>query len=156
MTLQFSYRVVDVFTDRPLAGNALCVVDDPVPEPVMPAIAREVNLSETVFVTTTGADRYAARIFSPDLELPFPVHPTLGPAWTLGPGKWQQRTTAGVVAVEVDEVSASMVVPEPALTPVEDDGHQIAAACGLPAGALHGPAVIGESGIRHLVVPTEH
>ncbi|MEO7836228.1 MAG: PhzF family phenazine biosynthesis protein, partial [Acidimicrobiales bacterium] len=38
-----------MFTDRPLAGNALCVVLDPCPDAVMAAIAREVNLSETTF-----------------------------------------------------------------------------------------------------------
>ena len=50
MAIELRYRVVDVFSDRPLAGNALCVVLDPCPEPVMAAIAREVNLSETIGV----------------------------------------------------------------------------------------------------------
>jgi len=40
VTIELRYRVVDVFSDRPLAGNALCVVLDPCPEPVMSAIAR--------------------------------------------------------------------------------------------------------------------
>ncbi|TML87666.1 MAG: PhzF family phenazine biosynthesis protein [Actinobacteria bacterium] len=48
------YCIVDVFTDRPLSGNALCVVVDACPERQMAAIAREVNLSETTFPTVTG------------------------------------------------------------------------------------------------------
>lgn len=69
------YRIVDVFTDVPLAGNALCVVLDPCPEPVMTAIAREVNLSETTFPVVTGEDSYEMRIFTPSAELPFAGHP---------------------------------------------------------------------------------
>ena len=59
------YRVVDVFTDRPLAGNALCVVTDMCPEALMAPIAREVNLSETTFPTVTGPGAYRMRIFTP-------------------------------------------------------------------------------------------
>jgi predicted PhzF superfamily epimerase YddE/YHI9 len=55
MTVHLRYRIVDVFSDRPLAGNALCVVTDPAPDPVMQAIAREVNLSETTFPIVPGA-----------------------------------------------------------------------------------------------------
>ena len=88
------YRIVDVFTDQPLAGNALCVVVDPCPERRMAAVAREVNLSETTFPTITGEGTYAMRIFTPGLEIPFAGHPTLGTAWVLGPGRWRQTTEA--------------------------------------------------------------
>lgn len=70
------YRVVDVFTDTPLSGNALCVVLDPVDDDaVKQAIAREVNLSETTFVTVTGDGTYDVRIFTASAELPFAGHP---------------------------------------------------------------------------------
>jgi hypothetical protein len=74
------YRIVDVFTDRPLAGNALCVVLDPCPEERMQTVAREMNLSETTFVTERGEGTYSMRIFTPGVELPFAGHPTLGTA----------------------------------------------------------------------------
>src|SRR5579885_2388928 len=96
------YRIVDVFSDRPLAGNALCVVLDPVPDDVMQAIARETNLSETTFPTVTGSDSYDVRIFTPSVELPFAGHPTLGTAWVLGAGRWQQTSPGAVVTVEAD------------------------------------------------------
>ena len=76
--MRFAYRVVDVFTERPLAGNALCVVLDPVPPPVMAALAREVNLSETSFPVVVADGEYEVRIFTPGAELAFAGHPTLG------------------------------------------------------------------------------
>ena len=76
---------MDVFSDRPFAGNALCVVLDDCPDELMPAIAREVNLSETAFPSITAPGRYRNRIFTPTTELPFAGHPSLGSAWVLGP-----------------------------------------------------------------------
>ena len=79
------YLVVDVFAREPLAGNGLAVFPDPgsVSPDRMQRIAREMNLSETTFVTALRADGYDVRIFTPSDELPFAGHPTLGTAWTL-------------------------------------------------------------------------
>ncbi len=78
------YHVLDVFTDTALAGNPLAVVldADGLDDAAMRAIAREFNLSETVFV---GAPRDPVnsarlRIFTPTTELPFAGHPTVGTA----------------------------------------------------------------------------
>ena len=113
MGIELRYRVVDVFSDRPLAGNAVCVVLDPCPEPVMGAIAREVNLSETTFPTVIGSDEYEVRIFTPTVELPFAGHPSLGTAWVLGPRRWTQTSEGAIVVVEADETSAVMGQPTP-------------------------------------------
>jgi len=81
------YVTVDVFTDRRFAGNQLAVFPDArgVPEDAMPAIAREFNLSETVFVLPPDdpAHLRRLRIFTPGRELPFAGHPTVGTAWVL-------------------------------------------------------------------------
>ncbi len=79
------FLLVDVFTDRPLAGNALAVFPDgqDVPPDLMQAIAREMNLSETTFVTGVEGDLYEVRIFTPSAEMPFAGHPTLGTTWAL-------------------------------------------------------------------------
>lgn len=78
------YVVLDVFTDRALAGNPLAVVLDSqgLDGNQMQAIAREFNLSETVFVLPPGdADHRARlRIFTINHELPFAGHPTVGTA----------------------------------------------------------------------------
>ncbi len=81
------YRLCDVFTDRPFAGNALAVFTaaDELDATTMQLLAREMNLSESAFVsrpTAPGADA-ALRIFTPTMELPFAGHPTLGTAFVL-------------------------------------------------------------------------
>src|SRR2546429_9887961 len=96
--MDLRYRIVDVFSERPLAGNALCVVLDPCPEPVMQAIARETNLSESTFPVVVADAAYELRIFTPVQELPFAGHPSLGTAWALGPNRWAP-TTAGATGV---------------------------------------------------------
>jgi trans-2,3-dihydro-3-hydroxyanthranilate isomerase len=78
------FVTLDVFTDRPFAGNPLAVVLDSegLDTARMQAIAREFNLSETVFVFPPTDERHRARlrIFTPGRELPFAGHPTVGTA----------------------------------------------------------------------------
>jgi len=88
--MDLRYQVVDVFTDRPFGGNPLAVfpVADGISEKLMQQIARELNLSETVFVLRPrreGAHR-RLRIFTPRVELPFAGHPTIGAAIVLAEG----------------------------------------------------------------------
>src|SRR5690349_19031636 len=81
----------------------------------MRALARETNLSETVFVlpaTTDEAD-VRIRIFTPAVELPFAGHPTLGSAFVLG-GPLQKivirlETGAGIVPVTLDREGPKIV-----------------------------------------------
>ena len=155
MTIELAYRIVDVFTDRPLAGNALCVVLDPCPEAVQQAIAREVNLSETTFPVVTGYDAYEMRIFTPRSELPFAGHPSLGTAFVLGPGRWTQTTAGATVVVEADARGAVMTQPDPALT--STDPTAAATVLGLVGGGggTEGAVVAESAGLRHLVVATE-
>lgn len=84
---EIDYELCDVFTERPLAGNALAVFTaaDQLDGATMQALARETNLSESAFVlrpANTEADA-AVRIFTPTMELPFAGHPTLGTAFVL-------------------------------------------------------------------------
>jgi trans-2,3-dihydro-3-hydroxyanthranilate isomerase len=78
------FFTLDVFTCRRYAGNPLAVVLDPdgLDGAAMQAIAREFNLSETVFVLPPAdkAHRAKLRIFTPARELPFAGHPTVGTA----------------------------------------------------------------------------
>ena len=80
-------RVVDVFTEKALAGNQLAVVLDgrDLPAELMQRIAREMNFSETTFIFPPDNPSHAARvrIFTPQQELPFAGHPTIGTAWVL-------------------------------------------------------------------------
>lgn len=78
------FFTLDVFTDRPLAGNPLAVVLDSegLDDAAMQTIAGEFNLSETVFVRPPEDKGNMAniRIYTPVHELPFAGHPTVGTA----------------------------------------------------------------------------
>ncbi|SNS24059.1 PhzF family phenazine biosynthesis protein [Tropicimonas sediminicola] len=82
MTDTLPFHTLDVFTDTPFAGNPLAVVlgADGLETAQMQTIAREFNLSETIFVMAPRDARHAAhvRIFFPTAEIPFAGHPTLG------------------------------------------------------------------------------
>ena len=77
-------HTLDVFTDRRFTGNPLAVVldADDLSTEQMQAIGRELNLSETVFVLKPQNPAHSARvrIFTPERELPFAGHPTIGTA----------------------------------------------------------------------------
>ena len=79
-----AFHTLDVFTDTRFAGNPLAVVLDAAGLDVedMQRIAREFNLSETVFVLPPENEAHSARvrIFTPGRELPFAGHPTVGTA----------------------------------------------------------------------------
>ncbi len=102
------YTILDVFTDTPLEGNPVAVFDDGagLATEAMQRTARELNLSETVFLLDpdgAGDADAAVRIFTPALELPFAGHPVLGTAFLLG-GRTgdavvRLATAAGVVPV---------------------------------------------------------
>jgi trans-2,3-dihydro-3-hydroxyanthranilate isomerase len=98
--------IVDVFAERRYAGNQLAVVRDAsgLSTAEMQDIAREMNFSETAFVLESGSGRARARYFTPDWELPFAGHPTLGTAWVLsgGEGRFLLDLPAGEVPVEFE------------------------------------------------------
>jgi trans-2,3-dihydro-3-hydroxyanthranilate isomerase len=81
----FHFLQLDVFTDRPFCGNPLAVFPEAegISDEHMMKIAREMNLSETVFVLKTDSDDVLRRlrIFTPARELPFAGHPIVG-TWT--------------------------------------------------------------------------
>src|SRR5689334_19356899 len=121
-----AYEIVDVFTDRPFVGNPLAVVygADELAADQMHALAREFNLSETVFVLppTTGSATYRARIFTPESELPFAGHPSIGAAVTsmrrgiIPPGDVVQECGAGLLPITVRESGwATLTGGEPTL-----------------------------------------
>jgi len=81
------YYIVDVFAERRYSGNPLAVVLDAgaLSDTAMQAIAREMHLSETAFVRSGGGEdlAYDVRIFTPEHEVPFAGHPTLGTAYVI-------------------------------------------------------------------------
>jgi trans-2,3-dihydro-3-hydroxyanthranilate isomerase len=88
------YRVLDVFTEVAYGGNPLAVLleAEGLTEVQMQRIAREFNLSETVFVRPprNRGETHRLRIFTPARELPFAGHPTVGAALALAEEGWAE------------------------------------------------------------------
>jgi trans-2,3-dihydro-3-hydroxyanthranilate isomerase len=162
--VEVPFRLVDVFTDRPFAGNQLCVVPDapPLTDEQMLALAREIGFSETTFVTEADEHGYAMRIFTPDRELPFAGHPTLGTSFVLASeGRIRspatQRVEAGEfrVTVDLDAGIASVRQHPPTFGKIPSDRTAVARAIGLTASDLHPdlPAQTVSTGLSHLIIP---
>ena len=127
--------IVDVFAERPLAGNQLAVVRgcarlDAVE---MQAIALEMNFSETTFVVDERAGEASVRIFTKDRELPFAGHPTLGTAWVLGRdrGFYSLDLAAGIVRVTFEAGDIVWMEPPPVAFGDSLDSSLAAAVLGL-------------------------
>ena len=171
--MQLPYRIVDVFAREPLTGNPLAVFPDApgLPTESMQAIAREMNLSETTFVGAAEGSRYAMRIFTPGVELPFAGHPTLGTAWVLR-DRGAITGDAVVQATEAGETKVAFEGDEVWLGREGDGGTDfpdvegLAAQLGVPAASIGAAwdtsgssvelrAAVVDSGIRQLMVPVD-
>ena len=134
---ELTYHVVDVFTDRPYAGNPLAVVldADDLDERQMQSMAQEFNLSETTFVLrpSTRAATYRARIFTPSVELPFAGHPSVGTAWLLRSiGRFDdtdvvQECGAGLLPIVVTDSGAELSGGPPTVSDVLEPDEFLAA-----------------------------
>ena len=157
----FRYVVADVFTDTPLAGNPVAVFTDAreLEEEEMQRLARELNLSETVFVFKAEAGGHARiRIFTPTLEMPFAGHPTLGTAFVLaGPLQLEEirlETLKGIVPVRLEReenriVFGRMEQPVPTWEAFPDEA-ALLAAVGAERSEL--PVEEYDNGAQHVYV----
>ena len=163
--MRLGFRIADVFTDVPFAGNQLCVFPEVPPDldpATMQALALEIGFSETTFVLEAGGDRYRMRIFTPDEEIPFAGHPTLGTAFVLArDGRVTptviQTTDAGEVPVTIDLDAGTgwMRQLPPSFGDVVDDRTLVAAAAGLGPDDIvpELPVQPVSTGLPHLMVP---
>jgi trans-2,3-dihydro-3-hydroxyanthranilate isomerase len=156
------YRLVDVFTDRAFAGNPLAVFLDAekLDAATMQAIAKELHLSETTFVVppTSAAADHRLRIFTPDTELPFAGHPTIGTAYVLTEGKDKAirlEEGVGVIRVTVRDGFVQMEQPIPSCTGTTITRKAAADALGLAVEEVRSdvPIQVGSSGLPFTLVP---
>ncbi|MGI9400068.1 MAG: PhzF family phenazine biosynthesis protein [Rhizobiaceae bacterium] len=122
MPVTLPFHTVDVFTQKQFAGNPLAIVEeaDGLETVTMQKIAREFNLSETIFIQTSDDPTHSAkvRIFFPTAEIPFAGHPTIGCAIHLamkenpGAEDFEEVITleevAGLVPVNVQRVDGAV------------------------------------------------
>ena len=159
------YTLLDVFTERPLAGNGLAVVHDadPLSDATMHAFARETKLSETSFVQTAegGAD-YRHRIFMMSGEIPFAGHPSLGVAVAVARARGESRVTyvqqtqpgEQAIDVELDGLRASVsMLQEPPTFGPELDPDDVLGLVGLDGEAADPalPCQVVSTGVPQIV-----
>lgn len=178
----YSFIQCDVFTDQIFSGNPLAVFPDGngLDDATMQKIAREMNLSETVFVLppadTTKALR-RLRIFTPATELPMAGHPVVG-TWNMlarlgvvvpppsGTGRVtiHQELKLGILPVAIDFVDGAPVkVTMTQGTPQVGEPLPEAAACAQALGLTledigdaELPTVVASTGVPYLIVPVRH
>jgi trans-2,3-dihydro-3-hydroxyanthranilate isomerase len=164
---------LDVFTDTPLAGNPLAVFPDGggFDDATMQAIAREMNLSETAFVSDSSRATQRVRFFTPAAEIPLAGHPTIGTWWLLAElgaldlpdndtVRLTQETGAGVLPVDIHleegaPVEVAMMQPLPDFGPFVEDRERLGAVLGGDAGTISeepAPQVVGTA-LPQLMVP---
>jgi trans-2,3-dihydro-3-hydroxyanthranilate isomerase len=149
------FHIHDVFTARPFAGNPLAIVEnaDGLSDAQMQTIARQFNLSETIFVQTPDDPAHTAkvRIFTPGAEIPFAGHPTVGCALfladRLGLSEVTLEEKAGLVPVSIADSAggtmAEFTAPRlPAPIGTAPARATVAAAIGLPVSDI-GPHATG-------------
>lgn len=163
-----TFHIYDVFTDTPFTGNPLAIVEgaDALSDAQMQTIARQFNLSETIFVQRPADARHAARvrIFFPTAEIPFAGHPTIGCALHLsrdiaGDTALVLEEEAGLVPVTItgagkDRMAEFTAPKRPVRHAPTPDAALIAAALDLPVDAL-GPhdAGVFQGGPAFLYLP---
>lgn len=158
------YLQLDVFADRPGVGNPLAVVLDAegLDDAAMQAIARWTRLPETTFVfpPTAPDASYALRMFSPQREVPFAGHPSVGTAHAVleaglaqpVDGRLVQEGVAGLLPLRVRGAGAARTIairtPRARVAEVADadDARLADALAGLARGAL--PPVLMDGGRR--------
>ena len=112
--MEYQFEQVDVFTDERFAGNPLAVFTDGrgLTAQQMQLIAREMNLSETTFITPATRTDCVARyhIYTPGRELPFAGHPTIGTAYVLArSGRVPERATSFLLEAKVGAVPLRII-----------------------------------------------
>lgn len=163
--MRYAFRIVDVFTDRPFAGNQLAVVLDAegLDSEQMQAIASEFRLAETTFVTPSGMDGCDCRvhIFTPVQELPMAGHPTIGTAVVLESlgrvsGSAVFELGVGPTAVQVRPSWAEMEQQPPTFGPAHVEPFALADALFVDPDEIMGtglPIQAVSTGMMHLLVP---
>lgn len=163
-------KQVDVFTTTPFGGNPAAVVThaEGLGREEMQKIAREMNLSETTFVTSSDRADYRIRYFTPRSELDLAGHPTIGTVhvlleegWFAGRGsrfRVTQETNAGILPVEVDTTGPvpliTMTLARPQLEPLDLPVDEVVQMLGTkPAALLPGvPVARVYTGIWWMIV----
>jgi trans-2,3-dihydro-3-hydroxyanthranilate isomerase len=168
--MNYSFYQIDVFTNTPFSGNPLAVFFDveDLSSFTMQAIAQEMNLSETIFVLPPGdipAD-FSVKIFTPEKEIPFAGHPTIGTAHILretgrvisGDHSIKLSMKAGIITVTQGLIANLLFMdqPLPKYLSVLDCAEKIGNVLSIPSSSINlsrYPIQIVSTGLPVILVP---
>jgi trans-2,3-dihydro-3-hydroxyanthranilate isomerase len=157
-----SYRIVNVFTqgDDPFSGNPLCVFENgaSLDTPRMQALALQFNLSETTFILPSERADARVRIFTPNYEMRFAGHPTLGTAHVcraLGLAKddLTLEMQAGIIPVRASGRRWTLQANVPSWREVPEPRSTLATMLGLDESEIGDWPLWVNAGTEQLVVP---
>lgn len=153
------FRLLNVFAESPLAGNALAVFEDGrgLSDERMQALALQFNLSETTFLFPSAVAAAKVRIFSPSFEMPFAGHPTLGTAHvarslSMGGDSLTLEMRAGVIPVTAEADTWTLRANAPVTRPAGATAAELAAMLGLKEEDLRDGAMWVDTGSEQLIV----
>jgi len=160
------FYLVDVFAENKYEGNQLAVLvpDGDMQTETMVRIAHEIGFSETTFIMSGKRENggFDVRIFTPDVEVPFAGHPTLGTAYIIdkmldakGSGKVILNLEVGEIPVTIDGGVLTMEQKEPEFGLIADDHKRVSDMLKINAEDISGsyPVQVVSTGLPCLVVP---
>ncbi|MGE5088506.1 MAG: PhzF family phenazine biosynthesis protein [Candidatus Levyibacteriota bacterium] len=156
------FRIVNVFAETPLAGNALAVIEDArgIDDATMQALALQFNLSETTFILPSERASARVRIFTPAFEMPFAGHPTLGTAHVVralraAGDRVTLEMRAGIVPVEAEGDVWTLKANAPVHRRPEATREELATMLALQVGDLSaaGEPLWVDTGSEQLMIP---
>jgi trans-2,3-dihydro-3-hydroxyanthranilate isomerase len=156
------FRIVNVFTESAgsLTGNPLCVFENGADfsTEVMQDLARQFNLSETTFILPSTRADARVRIFTPNYEMPFAGHPTLGTAHIcralrLGGEELVLETQAGLIPVRARGDRWTLTALKPTWRELDVTRGELAAALSLEQSDIGERPLWVKAGKEQLIVP---
>lgn len=158
----YAYRIVNVFTRgrAVLSGNPLCVFEraQGLDEARMQALALQFNLSETSFILPSDRASARVRIFTPEYEMPFAGHPTLGTAHVcralgLGGDRLTLEMPAGIIPVRANADRWTLQARSAAWREVPEPRFALAQMLGLDKEDIGERPLWVTAGMEQLVIP---
>jgi trans-2,3-dihydro-3-hydroxyanthranilate isomerase len=158
----YAYRLVNVFTQGrvALSGNPLCVFEraQTLDAARMQALALQFNLSETTFILPSERASARVRIFTPEFEMPFAGHPTLGTAHVcralgLGGDRLTLEMTAGVIPVRAAGERWTLQAGAAKWREAQEPRFTLAAMLGLDKEGIAERPLWVDTGVEQLIIP---
>jgi trans-2,3-dihydro-3-hydroxyanthranilate isomerase len=115
MMKKIKYYIVDVFATKKYEGNQLAVfvdLDNQLSDAEMQTMAREINFSETTFIKSANEHSSVVRIFTPEHEVPFAGHPSLGTSYIIAKFLLKEPTGFFILELPIGDIMINISDPK--------------------------------------------